>query len=114
MTTKRWLGKTNDMNEESNWEQLDGKPREPAKECSLAWIPMDYRTLLKKYIAHAAAAEGSNFALDVNLAPCGMLDMEFSESERMALNEVFGEVRKWEEGLPKSSASTDSETTDSI
>lgn len=50
--------------------------------------------LLIKYICHVAIAEGVNFALDVNLCPAGMGDLEFTEDEKKVLaDEIFPRVR---------------------
>lgn len=52
-----------------------------------------YRTLLRKYIAHVAAAEGNSFATDfTRLAPCHMGEDEFTVKELVALEEIEKEM----------------------
>jgi len=60
---------------------------------------MNWKLLLAKYVAHVAAAEGPDFAISENLAPCGMLNFEFTHDEKLMLGEVFDAVRKWEKTL---------------
>lgn len=60
---------------------------------------MNWKLLLAKYVAHVSAAEGSDFALSQNLAPCGMLNMEYTDDEKVMLGEVFEAVSKWEKSL---------------
>ena len=55
---------------------------------------MDYKELLVKYISHVSEAEGSSFATDVNLSPCGVGVMEFTREEKDCLEkEIFPKVR---------------------
>ena len=58
-----------------------------------------WKVLLAKYIAHVSAAEGSGFALSENIAPCHMLNLEFTEENKLMLAEVFGAVDKWQKHL---------------
>jgi hypothetical protein len=52
---------------------------------------MDYKTLLVKYVAHVAAAEGSSFATDYyRMSPCNLLEHEYSVEEAEVLEkEIF-------------------------
>lgn len=56
---------------------------------------VDYRLLLTKYVAHVAAAEGEAFATSYNIAPCDMLNLEFTEEELVDLGKVFSAYREW-------------------
>lgn len=58
---------------------------------------VNYKILLIKYVSHVAAAEGVSFATDVDLAPCGMRSMEFTDKEKSILKqEVFPLVKDWD------------------
>lgn len=58
---------------------------------------MDFKQLLTKYVAHAAASEGIAFATNPDLSPCGMLSMEFTDEEMQVLeNEIFPTVKNWD------------------
>lgn len=52
----------------------------------------ELRALFKKYIRHVGAAECDWFARDVNLAPCGMGEHEFTEQEKAELLALFAEL----------------------
>jgi len=54
----------------------------------------DYKELLVKYCCHICASEGEEFAFDVDLSPCAMGSLEFSDHEKHILNtEIFTEAR---------------------
>lgn len=64
----------------------------------------DYRELLKKYIAHVVAAEGYEFVLGFDLAPCveGKWslascvtdELEFNTADKLRLEDLFQEIRE--------------------
>lgn len=57
-------------------------------------MTLDYRFLLKKYIAHVAEAEGPEFATRMRLmAPCDVGDFEYTTEEETALRELFAELK---------------------
>lgn len=60
---------------------------------------MEWKLLLFKYVAHVCAAEGAAFAMSTKIAPCGMLNIEFTDDEKQMLNEIFKAVDKWEKHL---------------
>jgi len=78
----------------SDWHEQYRKV--PNADNKMGFNAEQWKALLIKYVAHNAAAEGVNYATDVDLAPCDMLDMEFSEDEKQVLElEIFPSVCEW-------------------
>lgn len=56
---------------------------------------IDYEDLLITYICHVAVAEGESFALNVNLSPADMRELDFTADEKRVLEEeIFPQVRR--------------------
>lgn len=60
---------------------------------------MEWKLLLAKYVAHVATAQSPEFACSEDLSPCNMLNMEFTNEEKLMLADIFKAVRKWDNHL---------------